>query len=148
MKEIPKRENVLVFVYTKNPSLKFLMLKRIPEKSAYWQPVCGGIKPHETYQETVHREVLEETGINKFKHMINLEYSFTYTEEKDGQLWYMEDHCFAIELPNVQNIQLSHEHEEFKWMNLEEVSHLFKWELGLDAFNKLCAIIYCKGDME
>jgi dATP pyrophosphohydrolase len=39
-----KRTNVQAFIFSNNPSFKVLILKRIPERSGYWQPVCGGIE--------------------------------------------------------------------------------------------------------
>ncbi len=143
MKNLPKRVNVFIFVFTKNPSLKFLLLKRIPEKSGYWQPVCGGIKPNETYLEAVYREFREETGISasNIKQVINLDHSHQYSEQKNNKKYNMEDHCFGIEIMQIQDIQLSYEHEEFKWVNLDELPNLFTWKLGLTAFDKLCDII-------
>ncbi|MBL4937881.1 NUDIX domain-containing protein [Clostridium sp. YIM B02515] len=71
-----KRVNVQVFIFCNNPSFKVLILKRIPERSGYWQPVSGGVEKGEELIETVLREVSEETGIKNIKSVLDLEYTF------------------------------------------------------------------------
>lgn len=41
------RVNVQVFLFTKSPKLMILLLKRIPERGGYWQPISGGIEEGE-----------------------------------------------------------------------------------------------------
>jgi dihydroneopterin triphosphate diphosphatase len=61
------RVNVQAFVFTTNPEFNVLILKRVSERSGYWQPVCGGIEPGETPKEAAVREVFEETAIKNIK---------------------------------------------------------------------------------
>lgn len=72
------RTNVQAFVFVKNPSFKVLILKRIPEKSGYWQPVCGGVENGEKQTDAVIREVFEETGINNIRSIIDLDSRFLF----------------------------------------------------------------------
>ena len=39
-----ERNNVQTFVFSTNSSFEVLILKRTPERSGYYQPVCGGIE--------------------------------------------------------------------------------------------------------
>lgn len=110
-----QRINVQVFVFCKNPSFKVLILKRTPERSGYWQPVCGGVENGEKLIETALREVWEETGIKNIKSIKDLEYTFTYKETKKGVLMDMQDFCFATEIEEICDVKLSDEHEEYKW---------------------------------
>jgi 8-oxo-dGTP pyrophosphatase MutT (NUDIX family) len=103
------RTNVQVFVFCKNPTFSVLVLKRTPERSGYWQPVCGGVENGEDMIEAALREVSEETGIEKVEFVIDLEYTFTYKETKNGILMDMQDFCFAVEIENTFDIQLSDE---------------------------------------
>jgi len=136
-----KRTNVQAFVFTINPSFMVLILKRTPERSGYWQPVCGGIENGEEPKETVIREVFEETGITNIKEIINLDYTFTYIEPKNNILMDMRDICFAVEVGSVSDINLSNEHEEFKWCSYIEAIEYLKWEHNLIALDKLANII-------
>lgn len=131
------RINVQAFVFCKEPSFKVLILKRTPERSGYWQPVCGGVENGEKLIETALREVLEETGIKNIKSIIDLEYTFTYKEIKKGILMDMQDYCFAVEIENESDVKLSDEHEEFRWCSYIEAKEYLKWEHNLIALEKL-----------
>lgn len=135
-----KRTNVQAFVYSINPSFKVLILKRTPERSGYWQPVCGGVENGEELKGTVIREVFEETGITNIKSIIDLNYTFTYSETKKGELMDMQDFCFAVEINSISDIELSDEHEEYKWCSYTEAKEYLKWEHNLIALEKLMDI--------
>lgn len=135
------RTNVQVLVFCKNPTFSVLVLKRTPERSGYWQPVCGGVENGEDLIEAALREVSEETGIEKVEFVIDLEYTFTYKETKNGILMDMQDFCFAVEIENTFDIQLSDEHEEFRWSSYREAKTYLKWEHSLIALDKLMNFI-------
>lgn len=132
-----KRINVQAFVFTLNPVFKVLILKRTPERSGYWQPVCGGVEGEESLEEAAVREVFEESGISNIKSVIDLNYTFSYKETKNGELMDMQDYCFAVEVSNMTSIILCDEHEEFKWCSYEEALQYLKWEHNLIALEKL-----------
>lgn len=83
------------------------------------------------------REVLEETGISKINSIIDLNYTFTYKETKNGKLMNMQDFCFAVEINNILNIKLSEEHEEYKWCSYDEAKEYLKWQHNLIALERL-----------
>lgn len=136
-----KRINIQVIVFTRTPELKFLILKRTPERSGYWQPVCGGVEKGERPIETVKREIMEETGIEKLKKIYDLDYTFSYKEPKNGILMKMRDICFAAEVNNETEIDLSNEHEKYKWSTLNEAKKTLTWKPSLKALNKLMKIL-------
>lgn len=139
-----ERTNIQALVFSTNPSFKVLILKRTPERSGYWQPVCGGIENGEEPKETVIREIWEETGITTVKNILDLNYTFTYKETKNGKLMNMRDICFAVEVHSVLNIKLSDEHEEYKWCSYIEAKEYLKWEHNLIALEKLINKILTK----
>ena len=132
-----KRTNIQAFIFSTNQSFKVLILKRTPEKSGYWQPVCGGIENGEEPKETVVREVFEETGIPVVKGIIDLNYTFNYSETKNDKLMDMRDICFAVEVDNVSDIKLSDEHEDFRWCSYNKAKEYLGWEHNLIALEKL-----------
>jgi len=132
-----QRINVQVFVFCKNPSFEVLILKRTPERSGYWQPVCGGVENGEKLIETALREVWEETGIKNIKSIKDLEYTFTYKETKKGVLMDMQDFCFATEIEEICDVKLSDEHEEYKWCSYSEAKEYLQWKHNLIALEKL-----------
>lgn len=132
-----KRINVQAFVFSTIPSFKVLILKRTPERSGYWQPVCGGVENGEELKKAVIREVLEETGITNIKSIIDLNYTFTYRESKNGEIMDMRDFCFGVEINNILAIDLSNEHEDYKWCSYTEAREYLKWEHNLISLEKL-----------
>lgn len=136
-----KRTNVQIFIFSTNPSFRVLILKRIPERSGYWQPVCGGIENGEEPKAAAIREIFEETGIANAKDIIDLNYTFSYKETKNGTLMDMMDICFAFEVNSVLDIKLSDEHEEYRWCSYIEAKEYLKWEHNLIALEKLTKMI-------
>jgi dATP pyrophosphohydrolase len=136
-----ERTNVLVFVFTKTPTLRFLLMKRKPEKGGFWQPVSGGIERNETPLQALQREVTEETGIKSFERILDLEYTFFHQTEKDGVLMKMRDTCYAVEVKGMLEITLSDEHLEHKWCDLEDSMQYLKWEPAVIALQKLVELM-------
>jgi len=136
-----KRTNIQVIIFTRTPELKFLILKRTHERSGYWQPVCGGLEKGERPIETVKREIMEETGIEKLKNIYDLDYTFTYKEPKNGILMKMRDICFAAEVSNETEIVLSNEHEKYKWSTEKEAKKTLTWKPSLKTLDKLMKIL-------
>lgn len=132
-----QRINVQVFIFCKKPSFKVLILKRTPERSGYWQPVCGGVEKGEELIEAALREISEETGIRHIKPIIDLKYTFAYKETKKGVLMDMQDFCFAAEVEKISDVKISDEHEEYKWCSYIEAKEYLKWEHNLNALEKL-----------
>jgi len=51
-------------IYRRNgDTIGYLLLKRLPERNGFWQPVTGGLEEGETRTEALYREIREETGI-------------------------------------------------------------------------------------
>lgn len=107
-----ERINVQVFLYTRNPEFKVLMLKRTPERGGFWQPISGGIEEGESTYDTIKREVFEETGIQDIKNVFDLNYTFTF-KAPINRKW-MRDICFAVEIDNLFDVILSNEHDEYR----------------------------------
>ena len=135
------RKNVHVLIFTFQLELKFLLLKRIPERSGYWQPVCGGIEKGESDIDAVLREIQEETGISNYEQIINLDYSCIYKEPKNGIIMEMQDFFYAIEIDCERKIEISEEHEQYLWVNEQDLRNKYTWNYGLIALEKLLRII-------
>ena len=71
-------------------------------------------------------QVAEEAEIGDVKSIIDLEYTSTYKEMKNGILINMQDYCFAAEIDGIRDLNLSNEHEEFKWCSYIEAKEYLK----------------------
>lgn len=135
------RENVQVFLFTRNPKFMVLILKRVPEREGHWQPISGGIEKGEKPIDTLRREMYEETGINKFERIIDLKYNFIFETMWRGKLTKMREFCYATEIKEETSIKLSNEHEEYRWCTEDEAKEFLKWEHNLVALNKLINLL-------
>ena len=130
------RTNVLVLIFVRKP-FKILILKRAVSPVGVLQPVSGGVEQGEEYLATVVREVYEETAINEFLDILDLDYSFTF--EVDGEMGKrtMKDVCFAMEVKDILTIKLSIEHSEYEWCNQDKAIELLTYEENRIALTKL-----------
>jgi lipoyl(octanoyl) transferase len=123
-----------------NNQLEFLLLKRIPEKGGFWQSITGEVED-ENLKDAVLREAKEEAGIEKdaVLRLIENVNSFDYENDKKGCI--VREYVFGLEVSPDQKISLDKniykEHDEFRWVSLEDALHLLKWETSKDSVKKL-----------
>jgi 8-oxo-dGTP pyrophosphatase MutT (NUDIX family) len=115
---------------------KVLLLKLIPARGAYWQPVTGSIEEGESSAEGALREAEEETGLSFERHpqFMGLEYSF---QDKWGM---SKEQAFLLpifggEAPPAVKIDPT-EHSAFKWVSPEEALTLVKWDTNKKALER------------
>ena len=133
------RNKVQVIIFRKNKgSIEFLLLRRIPERGGFWQPVTGGIEKDEDKKEAVIRELREETGIKDFIRIIENVYHLKL--EGDGA----DEYVFGVEISPNTNISLKKniylEHDKYEWYKFEKALSLLKWpgnKEGLRRLNKI-----------
>jgi hypothetical protein len=70
--------------------------------------------------------VFEETGIEDYIKITNLDYSFEFHVESSNRN--MIDYCYAMEVLKASNIKLSVEHSECKWCSYTEAMNLLKYD--------------------
>ena len=98
-------------------------------QSGHWEFAKGHIEEGETDEQTVHREVKEETGITDltiipgFKEYIKYFFRNNYALKKEDKLkapWIFKLVVFYLAQTNAQQIILSDEHIGFAWMPYDE----------------------------
>jgi dihydroneopterin triphosphate diphosphatase len=131
------RENIQAIIYTRNPNLHILVLKRVQSKGGFWQPVSGGVIPNEELVDAVKREVFEETGITNIEQILDLQYSFIFETSKSQQKMMMKDYCFGVEVEQETCVMLSNEHDEYRWCKIEDANKYIKWDFSRMAIQKV-----------
>ena len=113
-----------VYRYAKT-KLKFLTLKRSKTKiyEHLWQGVAGKIEDGETASEAAIRELKEETGFTPHK-MFVADHVSSFYESHFDRINLVP--VFGIEVRS-QNVVLSEEHCEYKWLEYEKAYSRLTW---------------------
>jgi len=100
---------------------KILLLRRsgkVEFAKNIWDDVGGRMRPFETPEETLRREVYEETGITELEIIKPIDVSNYYRGERtaENQMIVITYWCKTASL----NVKLSAEHDQYKWLSPEE----------------------------
>jgi dATP pyrophosphohydrolase len=137
---------VLVFLHARGESgPRYLLLRRVPEQFAIWQPVTGGVEEGETPPRTAAREVLEETGYSLGPDDLrSFTGTFTFRLEGEMRRFYpghaeVVEHRFEAEVEERAPRLDPAEHESHRWCGLDEALALLHWRSNKDALRELDA---------
>ena len=138
MTEIVVRVIDCHIAYLKDGEPKFLMLKRSPHilYGGIWQCVTGKIESNERPIETAIRELNEETGLSPINKWTVDQVNHFY-EANQNRMNLIP--VFGVEVHSL-NINLSDEHCDYKWCNIDQALELFTWtqqKHGLLAFYEM-----------
>ena len=116
-------EKILTFIVKDKKLLLLLGSDKDPQfHKSFWYVVTGGCEPKDvSLEDTVRREVLEETGLDLIK-IINLDWVFEY--ESLGE--HCIEHAF-ISFTNTEKIELNEESIDYKWCDIDEFINLIEW---------------------
>jgi 8-oxo-dGTP pyrophosphatase MutT (NUDIX family) len=116
---------------------EYLLLKRLPEKNGFWQPVTGGVEEGETREQALHREVMEETGV---ENMVAVIEGLYYFEFSDPDLY--QEYVYGVEVSPSEEIALNgKEHSEYRWCSFQEALQLLHWKENKEALRRLNTIL-------
>jgi len=114
---------------------KILVVKRNKEDGGFWQTITGTVADGENLLDTVKREVIEETGLELAEIKEKPVYYFTWEKGNDDVVEVVYS-CKA----EKNNVILSPEHTEYKWVSFEESLNIVGKENNkqaiLNAFSK------------
>ncbi len=128
------KQAVQAIAFRKRENYEFLLLKRIPAKGGFWQPVTGGLED-ETHLEGAFRELQEEASIKK-DNVIR-----TFENVHEHQFDDTKESVFAFEVSPETEVSIQNniypEHEEFTWVSYTKAIEMLKWDSNKEAFTKL-----------
>lgn len=110
----------------KDNEIEFLLLKRaVNEKYPnIWQMITGTIDENEKAFETALREIKEETSLSPKKMWIVPNINSFYSYESN-EVCFVPVFVFQVDLND--EVKISSEHSEFKWLKKDEAKKLLAW---------------------
>ena len=145
---MPREKSAGAIIYIIKNSVPSYLLLHYP--SGHWEFARGHGEEGESEEETVRREVYEETGLKDikiipgFKEHTKLVFRRTYNlkpEEKKLAPWIVKIVTLYLAESNTENVTLSKEHKDFLWLPYQEAHKklLDKGKSVLEKANKFIA---------
>lgn len=127
----PRIEAVACYL-AKGESFLFLKKAKGRNEEETWGVAGGKIKTGEKSEQAVVREVLEETGVSIDAEKLSFE-TLLYVDNPCYGKYTLYIHSYSCE--EDQEITLSEEHTEFKWLPLSEAKKLTLLSGGLQSMS-------------
>jgi len=129
---LPIEVEAIIFRRNSN-RIEYLLLKRLPERNGFWQPVTGGVEEGETLTEALRREIREETGIENLVRVIEDIYYFEFSDPNLNK-----EYVFGVEVASTEVVVLDgEEHSEYRWCSIKDALQLLNWKENKEALEKL-----------
>jgi len=95
-----------------------LLLRRIPERSGFWQPVTGRRMPGESAEAAARRELEEETGARLPVRSLAYRHAFAFGDAVPPVL--AEEEAFVADWPSGLEARRGPEHDDAEWVSVDE----------------------------
>jgi dihydroneopterin triphosphate diphosphatase len=133
---------VLVIPFRRIPAgLEFAVLRR--SDAGWWQFVAGGGEDDESPAQAAERETREEIGIAADSRLLKLDSMATVPKDCFAaaaswgpDVYVIPEYCFAVDVGDNE-LALSGEHTEMRWVSYEEACRLLKWDSNRNALWEL-----------
>jgi 8-oxo-dGTP pyrophosphatase MutT (NUDIX family) len=120
---------------------KYLLLNYA---AGHWDFVKGNVEANESEQQTVTRELMEETGITDAHFIDGFRESISYFYRRQG-LTVNKEVVFYIMQSNTEQVQISFEHVGYIWLSYEEALEKLTFKNAKDVLQKAHALLQQKG---
>jgi len=118
--EKQKSAGAIIYYLDKNKPL-FLLLRNTL-KSTYWEFPKGKIENKESIEETVRREISEETCLDKLFFIPGFQRVLKWFYQFEGKTIFKETVYLLAKIKeeDKMKVRINHEHEKFEWMPYEK----------------------------
>ena len=127
-----KSAGIVIYYMDKEP--KFLLLKY----TTYWGFAKGMIEENETEEQAARREVREETNLEDVKIIPGFKFEQNWMFKLNNET--VKKHAVfflgKIEREKSGNVKISHEHEDFAWVNYQDALKKMKIKNNKDMITQ------------
>jgi len=128
-------------VYLKDSEVKYLLLHY---EAGHWDFVKGNVEPNETEQETVIRELREETGITDAKFIEDFKEKIDYFYRRQGTTIHKEVIFYLMET-HTETVKISYEHVGYIWLNYQQAMEKLTFKNARDVLQKAHKVMKARG---
>jgi len=119
-------------VFLKRSRVQYLLLHY---QAGHWDFVKGNVEPNESEQETVIRELQEETGITDAKFIEDFKERIEYFYRRQGSTVRKEVIFFLMET-ETEKVKISYEHVGYKWLDYKQAMEKLTFKNAKDVLQK------------
>jgi len=124
----------------KNNSTEFLLLHY---GKGHWGFPKGHVEERESEQETMRRELFEETGLSEIELEPDFREDINYYF-KQGKTLIHKDVAFFLARAVIGEVKISHEHSEAKWLSFKEALDLLSFDNARALLKKADSFLQTK----
>ncbi len=128
-------------MYLKDSEVKYLLLHY---EAGHWDFVKGNVEPNETEQETVIRELREETGITDAKFIEDFKEKIDYFYRRQGTTIHKEVIFYLMET-HTETVKISYEHVGYIWLNYQQAMEKLTFKNARDVLQKAHKVMKARG---
>ena len=122
-----------IILFNENESIRKYLLLNYP--TGHWDFIKGGIEDGETPHETSIRETEEETGITDIKFVNGYKEEIEYFFRVDNNDVHKKV-IFFLARTNSINVKLSHEHNDFIWLEYESALKKLTYKNAMNVLTR------------
>ncbi|WP_455284915.1 bis(5'-nucleosyl)-tetraphosphatase [[Eubacterium] cellulosolvens] len=105
-------------------------------EAGHWDFVKGHVEKGESEEETVSREILEETGLKKHKFLGDFRERIKYFYRRRGRTVSKEVIFYLVESPGEEAVKISGEHIGYAWLPYREALEQLTYKNAKDTLRK------------
>ncbi|PDM27063.1 diadenosine tetraphosphate hydrolase [Candidatus Bathyarchaeota archaeon B24-2] len=129
---MPVERSCGAIVFKKNDEIKYLLLQYNPK---YWGFVKGLNEKGESIEDTIRRELREETGISEARFVGDFEDKVSYFYRRGGKTIYKEV-IYRLMQTDSDEVKLSYEHIGYAWLPYEEALNRLRYKSAKNLLKK------------
>ena len=129
---------IIFFEENKKKFYLLLEYERINDKKGdhkYWDFPKGHIEANETEEDTLYREIEEETGLTELELLKGFKKPINYVFRKDNTLINKKVVYYLLK-SNSKNVKISFEHTNFKWLEYNEALKILGFKTAKDILKE------------